>query len=83
MASLGSVARSASPLGALEKAGVEFIPEDDLKGTRGPPKEEHTLKGPAQTKVIGLELGSGERRSRKRESVRWLSALVDRSRGRT
>ena len=40
---------------ALEKAGVEFIPEDELKETRGPPKREHTVKGPAQTQFIGLE----------------------------
>ena len=30
------------------------------QGTRCPPQGEHTFKGPAQTQVIGLELGSGE-----------------------
>ena len=40
----------------------------------GPPKGEHTLKGPAQTQVTGLELGCLKRRSRKRE--RALSELA-------
>ena len=51
---------------------MEFIPEDNLKGPGVRPKGEHTLKGSAQTQVIGLELGSWETPVR-RESVRFQS----------
>ena len=45
----GSARTLWKPQMVLEKAGVEFIPEDDLKGPGVRPKAEHTLKGPAQT----------------------------------
>ena len=44
---------------ALEKAGVEFIPEDDLKGP-GVRLKERKVKEPAPPQVIRLKLGSAE-----------------------